>query len=147
MAKIPGSLLDRSHPAQGINRDPVTQLGIRAKQGIGDDYSSSRQTQWSFTAPGQSSAPARSGEGRGQQMKHLMRCGGSWDVLLDCVIFWGAFTCFQATEMSACKNWESRNASVNPSEQSVRNRVLGAPASRALPWWLGVPCISPESQA
>ena len=45
MAKIPGSLRERSHPAWGINRDPVTQRGIRVKQGIQDDYSSSCQTQ------------------------------------------------------------------------------------------------------
>lgn len=45
MAKIPGSLQERSHPAQGINRDPVTQRGIRVKQGIQDDYSSSCQMQ------------------------------------------------------------------------------------------------------
>lgn len=32
MAKIPGSLQERSHPARGINRDPVTQWEIRVRQ-------------------------------------------------------------------------------------------------------------------
>lgn len=45
MAEIPGSLLERSHPAPGYRRDPVTQRGIRVKQGIQDDYSASRQMQ------------------------------------------------------------------------------------------------------
>lgn len=40
MAKFPGRLQEKSHPVRGINRDPVTEQGIRVKQAIWDDYSS-----------------------------------------------------------------------------------------------------------
>lgn len=133
-------------PSPGYQQGPSDSAGDQGEAGNWGWLLIQSSNTVIFYSPGAKLSPcsqrrrARAADETPDALRWQLRCSPRLCHLLRCFHLHPGY-------WDECLQKRTHNASVNPSEQSVQNRVLGAPASRALPWWLGVPHVSPESQA